>query len=229
MPEIRYVLMDIEGTTTAIDFVHKTLFPYAARHLARFVTEHGGEPRVAACLAEVKATVRDQEGRAIDDREAVAVLLRWIDEDRKHGALKSLQGMIWRQGYLDGDYVAHVYADVAPALAAWKRRGLILAIYSSGSIEAQKLLFAHTGAGDLTPLISHYFDTTSGPKRERESYLHIARDLAAAPGEILFLSDVAEELDAALAAGMATTQLLRPGTPVGSGHPTAADFSQIRL
>jgi len=226
---IDVVLMDIEGTTTSIAFVHEVLFPYARERMAGFLAGHIGNPAVADCLEQVRETVGREQGREPEDSELAAVLVDWIDRDRKHPALKQLQGMIWRAGYEQGDYVAHLYDDVKPAMTAWRKAGKVLAIYSSGSVAAQKLLFAHTRFGDLTDLISFYFDTRSGHKRQQASYACITTALGVAPDRILFLSDVPEELDAARGAGLKTTQLLRPGIPACDHHATIPDFSQLRL
>lgn len=202
----RALLIDIEGTTSAISFVHDVLFPYAARELPAFVRAHSDEADVQACLQAVAS----DGGKDPGDHEAlIATLLDWIREDRKATPLKTLQGMIWRQGYATGAFRAHFYPDALTALRAWHAAGVQLNIYSSGSVEAQQLFFGHSEAGDLRPLIHGWFDTTSGPKRETASYVHICRRLALAPAQLLFLSDVPEELDAAAAAGLATTWVVR--------------------
>ncbi len=226
---VDYILMDIEGTTTAIDFVHRTLFPYARERMAEFIATTCGEPVVEAALAETAATLIAEGASNTNQPALIAALLAWIDADRKHPALKRLQGMIWEHGYQQGHFHAHLYADVRPAWDLWRARGLHLGIYSSGSVQAQKLLFAHTPEGDLTSYLSHYFDTAVGHKREPQSYEHIAKALELLPSQILFLSDIPEELDAAQAVGMATTQLLRPGTAACDQHPTAASFDQVIL
>lgn len=230
MPDmVRVVLMDVEGTTTSISFVQEVLFPYSRRNLARFVAEHRDRPEVAVQLEKARRTVLEETGVDPGEEGVANLLLRWIAEDRKHPALKALQGMIWKHGYTSGAYTAHLYQDVKPCWEDWKSRGLTMAIYSSGSVQAQQLLFRHTRFGDLTGLLSQYFDTNSGPKREAQSYLIIAGALGLEPERVLFLSDVVEELDAAAAAGMRTTQLVRPGTTAGSRHPIAANFLQVRL
>ena len=205
--EIRAILTDIEGTTSDIRFVQEVLFPYARQRLPEFIGTQGQRPDVRHWL---DAAAR--EGHLVDatPQAVTALLLRWIGEDRKSTALKALQGMVWKDGYDAGDFRAHVYADVAPALRAWRERGIALYVYSSGSIQAQKLFFAHSEAGDLTPLFAGYFDTETGAKREAASYVRIAAAVGLPPGEILFLSDVEAELDAARLAGMDTVQLCRP-------------------
>jgi enolase-phosphatase E1 len=231
---IRAILLDIEGTTTSLAFVHDVLFPYSRENLRPFVVHHARDRRIRDVLAATRETVRLEEGRAIDDAAALDALERWIDEDRKHPALKALQGWLWREGYDAGAFRSHVYDDVPGALRRWKDRGLAVAIFSSGSIEAQRLLFASTEAGDLTPLLGAYFDpTTAGPKREAGSYARIADALALAPADVLFLSDIEEELDAARAAGMGTTRIVREAKGSAeaadppSAHPIARDFAPI--
>lgn len=220
---INTILTDIEGTTSAVSFVFDVLFPYAAEHLPDFVRSHAEQPAVAAQLEAVR--VESGESGA-DIERVIAILLEWIAADRKATPLKALQGMVWEQGYHAGQLKGHVYADAVDALKAWKAAGLDLYVYSSGSIQAQKLIFGCSEAGDLTPLFSGYFDTTSGGKREAESYARIAAAIGRPAGEILFLSDVVQELDAARAAGMATCGLAREGGEL-AGHPTVASFAAI--
>ena len=220
------ILTDIEGTTTSIDFVHQTLFPYARAHLRRFLKAHGTENAVRKELAEVSRL----EGRELSAEQAAGVLEKWIEEDRKATPLKSLQGMIWRQGYEGGELKGHVYDDAPEYLRRWHAKGLKLYVYSSGSVEAQKLIFRHTAFGDLTPLFSGYFDTRVGGKREAASYKKILLDTGLNGPDMLFLSDVGEELDAARAAGMKTGQLIRDAKAhVSISHPQAKDFSEVRL
>lgn len=211
---IRAVVTDIEGTTSSLSFVHEVLFPYARERMAGFVREHGNEPEVRRQLDAVAADV----GPSLDDEALVEQLITWIDEDRKATPLKILQGMIWEAGFHRGDYVGHVYEDAVAGLRRWHEAGLKLYIYSSGSVQAQKLLFGHTAHGDLTALFSGYFDTTTGPKREAESYRRIAAAIGLEPGEIEFLSDVFEELEAARTAGMSTVWLVRDG-PIDPNAP----------
>lgn len=207
----RAVLLDIEGTTGSVAFVHEVLFPYARAHMAAFVADHA--EAVAPILAQVGGS----------PAAALRTLLAWMDEDRKETPLKTLQGMIWRQGYKSGALKGHVYADAERAMRGWKALGLDLYIYSSGSVEAQRLLFAHSVLGDLTPLLSGYFDTTTGPKREPASYTRIAEQIGAPPAKILFLSDAAAEVDAAKAAGMQAALVSREG---GAGMRT---FDELQL
>jgi enolase-phosphatase E1 len=211
---IRAILTDIEGTTSSLSFVKDVLFPYARARLPTFVEQHAHDPAVARLLDDARDLI---DGRP-SDAELVAHLLRWIDEDRKITPLKALQGLIWEDGYRRGDFQGHVYEDAERALRAWHARGLRLYVYSSGSVLAQKLLFAHTAFGDLSALFSGYFDTAIGGKRETASYQAIAAAIGLPPATILFLSDVREELDAARAAGMDTGWLVRAG-PIDPNAP----------
>ncbi|SFF63022.1 acireductone synthase [Fontimonas thermophila] len=221
---IKAIVTDIEGTTSSIDFVHRTLFPYAKAHLRAFLHTHAGDAAVRRLLAEVERI----ENRTLSVDAAADVLERWIDEDRKLTPLKALQGMIWRTGYESGALKGHVYPDTPEYLRRWQAQGKRLYVYSSGSVEAQKLIFAHTDYGDLTPLFSGYFDTQIGGKREVDSYRRILEHLALPGADVLFLSDVGEELDAARAAGMQTCQLLRDDKAVPArAHPQARSFADI--
>ncbi len=221
------ILTDIEGTTSSIRFVHEVLFPYARKALAAFVREQGHDAAVAALLAEASAIAQVPES---DTEATIAALLKWIDEDKKVPPLKALQGHIWKSGYESGAFHGHVYPDTAEYLARWKSNGIALYVYSSGSVQAQKLLFGHSEAGDLQPYFSGYFDTRVGHKREQDSYKAIADAISLPPQEVLFLSDIEEELDAAFAVGMRTTQLVRDqNTKAGMRHTIAANFSEVIL
>lgn len=226
MIAVKAILADIEGTTSSISFVHDVLFPYAARRLPHFVREHGNDPDVARLLQDLREEAGEPQA---DVGRATQILLTWIAEDRKATPLKALQGLVWEQGYLGGELKGHVYADTAPAFRRWRESGADIYIYSSGSVKAQQLLFGHSEAGDLTPLIAGYFDTTVGHKRETSSYGAIADRIGLPAGAILFLSDVTEELDAAASAGMNTVQLARD-EPVRAGkHPLARDFTEVTI
>ncbi|MEZ5461712.1 acireductone synthase [Dokdonella sp.] len=226
MPKIRAILTDIEGTTSSISFVKDVLFPYSRERLPAFVVTHGDKAEVQHWLHEA---AREAGLVSASEQEMIDLLISWIDSDRKSTALKALQGMIWKDGYRDSDFRAHIYEDAARRMHAWHAMGLPLYIYSSGSVPAQKLLFANTGSGDLTPIISGYFDTETGAKRESASYARIAESIGMPADEILFLSDIVEELDAARAAGMRTTLLARDaeGCPPDSRHPCAVNFDGI--
>lgn len=225
---IRAILTDIEGTTSSISFVKDVLFPYAHEHLPDFIAAHGDEPEVAHWLAVAAEGAGLSPKKEFRDH-VVDTLLHWIEADRKETSLKALQGLIWAEGYASGAYRAHVYPEVAARLAAWKAQGLELYVYSSGSVPAQRLLFGHSEAGDLTPLFSGYFDTEIGGKREAASYARIATQIGLEPEQILFLSDIIEELDAARASGLRTTWLCRPplACPADPPHACVADFDAI--
>ncbi|OOH81084.1 2,3-diketo-5-methylthio-1-phosphopentane phosphatase [Pseudomonas fluorescens] len=220
---IKAIVTDIEGTTSAVSFVFDVLFPYAAKHLPDFVRQNAGRADVAEQLDAVR---RDSNAPQADVERVVEILLSWIEEDRKATPLKALQGMVWAQGYHAGQLKGHVYPDAVEALKRWHAAGYQLFVYSSGSIQAQKLIFGCSEAGDLTPLFSGYFDTTSGPKREAQSYTNIQQAIGVEAGEILFLSDIVEELDAAQAAGLQTCGLAREGGELGS-HITVDTFTGI--
>ena len=226
------VLTDIEGTTSAISFVKDVLFPFARAALPAFVREHGQEPDVRQWLDRVAA----ESGGVCQDEMIVEVLQGWNDEDRKHPALKALQGMIWLEGYREGEFQAHVYPDAAQALRQWHANGHRLAVYSSGSVPAQKLLFGHSTEGDLSALFSGWFDTAVGGKREVQSYRNIVGQLDLAAHDVVFLSDIVEELDAAREAGLRTVLLDRrqdyPMPRQGEachGHDRVESFTGIAL
>nr|WP_241198249.1 acireductone synthase [Pseudomonas granadensis] len=220
---IKAILTDIEGTTSAVSFVFDVLFPYAAKHLPDFVRQNAERADVAEQLDAVR---RDSNEPNADIERVVEILLGWIAEDRKATPLKALQGMVWAEGYHAGQLKGHVYPDAVEALQRWHQAGYQLFVYSSGSIQAQKLIFGCSEAGDLTPLFSGYFDTTSGGKREAQSYTNIQQALGVAAEEILFLSDIVEELDAAQSAGLKTCGLAREGGELGS-HITVDSFTGI--
>lgn len=225
---IRAILTDIEGTTSSISFVKDVLFPYAREHLRAFVESHADDPEVRHWLSEA---AREADIEEADTGSIIATLIHWIDIDRKATPLKALQGMIWKDGYTSGAYRAHMYPEVADCLRAWHQQGVRLYVYSSGSVPAQKLLFGYSDAGDLSALFSGWFDTRIGHKRETASYAAIANNIGVPPADILFLSDITEELDAAAEAGMQTTQLCRPPMtcPDHGRHTCVADFDAIAL
>lgn len=223
---VRAIITDIEGTTTSLSFVQEVLFPYSARRLPEFVRARGHQPEVRRLLDEA----RQVAGEALDDEGLVAVLLRWIQADQKIAPLKALQGLLWEEGYRQGAFQSHLYEDAARRLREWHAQGLRLYVYSSGSEQAQRLLFGHTPFGDLTPLFSGYFDTRVGRKREPGSYARLVREIGLPAEEGLFLSDVREELDAARAVGLRTWCLVRGEGPAGEvgEHPVARDFDEVR-
>lgn len=233
------LLLDVEGTTTPVAFVHEVLFPYARRHARDLLRRRGGEPAVRSDLEALRREHAEDvargeqpppwpESAGAADLEGALAYLGWLmDRDRKSTALKSLQGRIWEDGFCSGALEAAVYPDVPPAFARWHAAGRGPWIFSSGSVLAQRLLFAHTTAGDLTRLIRGYFDTTTGPKKEAESYRTIAGSIGLPAGRLLFVSDVTAELDAARQAGLQTALCVREGAPPAEGHTVITDFAGI--
>ena len=223
--EIKCVLMDIEGTTTSVSFVYDVLFPYFLTNVDKLLFNDSVE--VVAAFVEVKELVKNESGLDLLSRQdCINQLVLWCKEDRKVTPLKFLQGVIWEEGYLAGTLVSHVYDDVPHSLKEWYDNKIELAIFSSGSVEAQKLIFKFANQGDLSNYLSAYFDTVTGPKRETNTYKIIADQLQFPASSILFLSDIREELMAAEEAGMQTIQLVRPGT-TSNWKNTAENFTEI--
>ena len=236
------VVLDIEGTTTPIDFVYEVLFPFARTHVEDYLRQSLGSEELLLDLAKLRAEYEADVAQKLapppwpdgpPDAQvgSIVAYFHWLmDRDRKSTGLKSLQGKIWRQGYLNGELKGRVFPDVPPALERWRRKDLSISIFSSGSVLAQKLLFANSDAGDLTKFLGGYFDTTMGPKTAEASYRHIAAALRLQPLQGLFISDESTELDAAKSAGMQTALCVRPGNrpqPTGHGHVTIKDFSEV--
>ncbi len=225
---IQGILTDIEGTTTAVDFVFNVLFPYFREQLLQ-LGDKCHEPEILAILQEVQGIVEQEEGKRVDLGGAIATLHQWSVADRKIAPLKALQGLIWEQGYQSGAFQSHIYPDVPPQLAAWRDQGLKLGVYSSGSVAAQKLLFGYSTAGDLTPYFDWYFDLAVGSKKAVASYQTIVATVGIPAENLLFLSDVEAELDAAQGAGLQTVQLLRGETVGSDRHQTVTSFADIVL
>jgi enolase-phosphatase E1 len=223
---IKAIVTDIEGTTSSLSFVKDVLFPYARQHLPDFVRQHYQHDDVKPLLD----AARDMVGAELDLEQLITQFLQWIDLDQKITPLKSLQGLIWQDGYEQGAFKGHIYEDAAQQLKTWKQQGYALYVYSSGSVHAQKLLFAHTEFGDLTPLFSGYFDTHIGAKQETAAYQAIATQIQLPADEILFLSDIKAELDAAQEAGLNTYWLVREQKIVTDAeHRQVNDFNAITL
>ena len=225
------ILLDIEGTTTPIAFVTETLFPYARIHLPLYLEQQGDTPGCRTAVARLHAEYEaDRAGGAPVPDWSPRAYLEWLmDRDRKSPALKELQGRVWEEGYRNGTLVSQVYDDVPAALSRWRSAGVPVGIYSSGSVRAQQWLFRRSTAGDLTPFLSWYFDTAVGGKRDTASYARIAGDVNLAPAEILFVSDVAAELDAAREAGLRTALSVRTGNPPqpDSGHQVVRSLLEL--
>jgi len=222
-----YILTDIEGTTTSVSFVYDVLFPYFRANINK-VKELTHLLEVLEIFEQTKAIAKESGIDLSTNEEIINQLTTWSLEDKKITPLKTLQGILWKEAYESGLIKGHVYPDVANALAFWKKENIELGVFSSGSVAAQKLIFGFSEAGDLTPYFSNYFDTNTGGKRETETYSKIAILIGRQPSEILFLSDIVEELDAADKAGFQTIQLVRPGT-TANWTRIATSFSDISL
>jgi enolase-phosphatase E1 len=227
----KVVVLDIEGTTSPAGFVVDTLYPYSRARFASWIEAHRDDGELRRALADVERLAGVPAG---DVTAVVRALDRWLDADEKVTPLKTVQGQIWDAGFAAGELTAPFFPDVAPALRAWAASGARLLVYSSGSVAAQRAYVTHSGEGDLSVLVSGFFDTrTAGPKREADSYRTIARTAGADGADLAFLSDRREELDAARAAGWATVGVCRPGEPYAAAgvgdHPRVASFAQIRF
>mgnify|MGYP000164763081 CR=1 FL=1 len=223
---IQWILTDIEGTTTEVSFVYDILFPYFRAHMDQWKTVDSAP--MNDVLEQTRLLVLEEQSINLTSKEALFEQLRqWSIEDRKVTPLKTFQGMVWEQGFKSGAIKGHMYPDVKPALQRWLNGGLKLAIFSSGSIAAQKQLFGFSTEGDLTPYFSAYFDTTTGMKRDEQTYQLIVQQLNAPANSVLFLSDIHQELEAAHATGLRTLQLVRPGTQANWSW-CVADFSEIQ-
>jgi enolase-phosphatase E1 len=218
------ILTGIEGTAGPLRFLEETLLPYARERLGRFIAANAEDEEIEEALEEAG---RLMGGFSLETREAEALLQRWMKQGRNPTPLKIIQGRIWREGYESGAFKAELYADVAPSLQAWKAAGVRLFTYSSSSELAQKL-WLESADGDVTGLFEGFFDTRVGQKIEEESYKAIAQQLALPPAEILVLAENEDELDAAKAAGFATTRIARRDGE-GGKHPVAADFASVKL
>lgn len=236
----RGIVLDIEGTVAPVSYVTEVLFPYAKKRLTDFLARRWDDPAVVEACAQVARDAAAASLAALtgtDQPEAqraalVAHLEDLMSRDAKATGLKALQGLIWEEGFHAGELKSTLYPDVPAVLRRWHAAGAQLRIYSSGSVAAQKVFFAHTQDGDLTPLFSGYHDTTTGPKREAVSYQRIAQAMGLPPEEILFVSDIVAELDAARAAGLLTALAVRPGNaPSGDpvGHPVVHSLEEVRL
>ena len=216
------ILLDIEGTTTPIAFVTQVLYPHARSHLRSYLYRHGDSPQYLPLMATFREEHRVDEAAGepvlpwapagVDSRPSVQAYAEWLmDRDRKSPALKELQGYIWEEGYQRRELVGQVFEDVPRALNRWRREGVRLGIFSSGAVMAQRWLFRCSSAGDLSTFVHWYFDTHAGSKQAPESYRRIAEEVGELPPDVLFVSDMVAELDAARKAGMGTILIVRPG------------------
>ncbi|MGL4474826.1 MAG: acireductone synthase [Shewanella sp.] len=215
---IRAIIVDTAGTTTDLDFIHNTLFPYSAKMLPEFIQQHQNDFLVDFCLSDVRDIALEPEA---DLARVIAILQQWVGEDRKATPLKTLQGMIWKQGYAKGEFKGHIYPDFIEAIKRYQQQNLRIYSFSSGSAEAQSMLFGHSDGGDLNPLFNGHFDTRTGSKLDKQAYQNIINTISLTSKQILFVSDNLDELKAAASAGMKVCQMVRePNTRTG-------EFSQI--
>lgn len=237
--QVRVVLLDIEGTTTPIDFVFQTLFPYASRKIESFLQEHSRDPEIQALLRDLRVQNRTDEGQGrrpplwrhdTDEAElrSCVAYVRWlIARDSKCTPLKVLEGKIWQQGFESGDLRGQVYGDVPPAFERWRRQKRDICIYSSGSVLAQQLLFRTVASGDLTPHLAGFFDTQTGIKTSPDSYKKIAASLDHSPSEALFISDARREVEAAQSAGMQAILCNRDASATAPASEVIRSFDEV--
>ncbi len=233
---ISFVLMDIEGTISDVHFVKDVLFPYSARELRNFVAQNRTSPMVRACLKDAgQAKAQSTAAPSFDDETAILQLLEWIKLDVKHPALKTIQGLIWRKGFTENVFRAHLYPDVVSQWRQWQKQGLRLGIYSSGSVDAQKLFFEYSVEGNVLAMLEAHFDLAVGSKKETSSYAQIADQLQLPARQILFLSDIEAELDAAKNSGLQTSLVARAADAAFtdasrlSKHKTVHSLSDLRV
>ena len=225
--KIKAIITDIEGTTTDIHFVHKVLFPYSRENIHAYLIVNQNKPEVITELNEIRKLM-DNIDATLDDINQQ--LIQWIDSDVKIAPLKNLQGFIWQQGFQQGEFKGHVYADAYENLIKWHQQKIKLYIYSSGSVKAQQLLFQYSTYGDIRYLFDGYFDTKVGPKKEASSYAEILKQIQCQPEETLFLSDVVAECDAAYENNMQTRLLNRDNQVFEDNqHLVCHTFNEIIL
>lgn len=233
---IKCILIDIEGTTTSLDFVNNFLFKYAHDHLAEFVEHQAGDDIVENCISEARQTIIEEDYQGNDDNEkdqlsptrenAVDKLLYWIETGRKHPALSKLQDYLWQRAYYEGKFKGHMYEDVPLILEKWHNEGKKLVLFSSVPVNEQKLIFGFSDFGDLTRYFDYFFDLAIGGKREAKTYKKILQQIGAEPKETLYISAIEEELDAAKTTGLQTLQMLRGSEKLSQKHPKANDFPE---
>ncbi|WP_394204212.1 acireductone synthase [Shewanella waksmanii] len=223
---IRAIVVDTAGTTTDLNFIKETLFPYSANALSEFLVANQSNVLVDNCICDVRDIALEPDASI---ERVVEILQQWITEDRKATPLKTLQGLIWKQGYAQGEFTGHIYPDFIEAIDSIKGQNVRLYSFSSGSAEAQQLLFSHSDAGDLTPKFDGHFDTRTGNKLFKQAYCNIINTISLAPKQVLFISDVVEELKAAQEAGMRTLQMVRDDNQRTAEHPIIHSFAELSL
>jgi len=223
---IRAIVVDTAGTTTDLNFIQDTLFPYSAKVLADFLNENQSNVLVDNCICDVRDIALEPDASL--DR-VVEILQQWITEDRKATPLKTLQGLIWKQGYAKGEFKGHIFPDFIEAVKGFKTQNLRLYSFSSGSVDAQKLLFSHSDGGDLTQYFDGHFDTRTGNKLFKQAYSNIINTISLAPKQVLFISDVIEELKAAEQAGLRTLQMVRETTQRTGDFKQITSFDELEI
>ncbi|MBM7074311.1 acireductone synthase [Shewanella sp. 202IG2-18] len=223
---IRAIVVDTAGTTTDLSFIEDVLFPYSSDKLADFLTVNQDNVLVDNCISDVKEMALEPDA---DLDRVVGILKHWISEDRKATPLKTLQGLIWKQGYAENAFTGHIYPDFIDAISQYKQHGIRIYSFSSGSVDAQKLLFSHSDGGDLTPLFSGHFDTRTGNKTYKQAYLNILNTISLSPKQVLFVSDRLEELKAADNAGLNVIYMKRLSEQTEANYKTIESFSELSL
>ncbi|ABV89490.1 acireductone synthase [Shewanella pealeana] len=223
---IRAIVVDTAGTTTDLNFIEDVLFPYSAKALPAFLEENQNNVLVDNCICDVQDIALEPDASLARVTE---ILLQWIEEDRKATPLKTIQGLIWKQGYANGEFTGHIFPDFIEALDGYKQQGLRVYSFSSGSVEAQKLLFSHSDAGDLNDKFNGHFDTRTGNKRFKQAYSNIVNTISLSPKQILFVSDVLEELKAANEAGLHVVQMVRDDSQRTGDFKTIASFDELKI
>ncbi|MGB0893923.1 MAG: acireductone synthase [Parashewanella sp.] len=223
---IRALIVDTAGTTTDLSFFEEVLFPYSAEVLPEFLANNQTDVLVDNCICDVKEMALEPEA---DLDRVVEILRQWIIEDRKATPLKTIQGLIWRQGYADNKFTGHIFPDFIEAVNQYSRNNIRVYSFSSGSVEAQKLLFSHSDGGDLTPLFSGHFDTRTGNKTYKQAYLNILNTISLTPKQVLFVSDKIEELKAADEAGMNVCYMKRQAEQPQTNFKTIHHFGELVL
>lgn len=223
---IRAIVVDTAGTTTDLAFIHQVLFPYSAKALPDFIMQNQHSVLVDNCISDVRDIALEPEASI---ERVIEILQQWISEDRKATPLKTLQGLIWKQGYAAGEFTGHIYPDFIEAIKRYRAQGIRVYSFSSGSAEAQSMLFGHSDGGDLNPLFNGHFDTRTGSKLDRQAYSNICNTISLTPRQILFVSDLADELKAAQAAGLMTKQMVRSPEVSKGNFEQVTSFDEIQF
>ncbi|KFZ36270.1 haloacid dehalogenase [Shewanella mangrovi] len=223
---IRAIIVDTAGTTTDHAFIHDVLFPYSIKAMPTYLAQHKDDVLVDNCICDTREMALEEDASI----ERVAeILQQWVKEDRKATPLKTLQGLIWKEGYAKGEFTGHIFPDFIDAATRFKARGIRLYSFSSASAEAQKLLFSHSDGGDLTEIFNGHFDTRTGGKQDKQAYSNIINTISMAPKQVMFISDLADELKAAQSAGLQTCQMLRDPAEAAGSFRHIRSFNDLQL